>query len=93
MTTLSRAERRVEPAVFAPGTRAEIRGEEWMVRKSEQTSTGDTAVHVTGLSELVRNKMFFPMTAPFDSCDREADMVQAYRYFADKLGIHIESSS
>ena len=42
--------------VFAPGARVEVRGEEWMVRRAEQTSTGDTAVHVTGLSELVRNK-------------------------------------
>lgn len=46
----------METAVFAPGARVEIRGEEWIVRKAEQTSTGHTAVHVTGLSELVRNK-------------------------------------
>jgi len=53
---LSRAERKTERVAFAPGARVEIRGEEWIVRKAEQTSTGDTAVHVTGLSELVRNK-------------------------------------
>lgn len=53
---LSRAEPKPSRAVFAPGARVEIRGEEWIVRKSEQTSTGDTAVHVSGLSELVRNK-------------------------------------
>lgn len=53
---LSRAERKPEPLVFAPGARVEIRGEEWIVRRAEPTSTGDTAVHVTGLSELVRNK-------------------------------------
>lgn len=53
---LSRAERKPERPVFAPGARIEIRGEEWIVRKAEQTSSGDTAVHVTGLSELVRNK-------------------------------------
>lgn len=53
---LARAERKTETVVFAPGARVEIRGEEWIVRKAEQTSTGDTAVHVTGLSELVRNK-------------------------------------
>ena len=53
---LSRAERKPERVVFAPGARVEIRGEEWIVRKAEQTSTGDTAVHVTGLSDLVRNK-------------------------------------
>lgn len=41
---------------FAPGARLEVRGEEWIVRKAEQTSTGATALHVTGLSELVRNK-------------------------------------
>ncbi len=28
-----------------------------------------------------------PFVPPFDSCDREADMAQAYYYFADKLGI------
>src|SRR5690606_41439904 len=38
------------------GARLEVRGEEWIVRKAEQTSTGATALHVTGLSELVRNK-------------------------------------
>lgn len=53
---LSRADRKTNGVVFAPGARVEIRGEEWIVRKSEQTSTGHTAVHVTGLSELVRNK-------------------------------------
>lgn len=44
------------PATFASGARIEVRGEEWIVRKAEQTSLGDTALHVTGLSELVRNK-------------------------------------
>ncbi|MEN9578920.1 MAG: hypothetical protein RJA70_1929 [Pseudomonadota bacterium] len=53
---LSRLESKPTRAVFAPGARVEVRGEEWIVRKAEQTSTGDTAVHVTGLSELVRNK-------------------------------------
>ncbi len=53
---LQRAERKAPGPIFAPGARVEVRGEEWMVRKAEQTSTGDTAVHVTGLSELVRNK-------------------------------------
>ncbi len=53
---LSRAERRPERVAWAPGARVEVRGEEWIVRKAEPTSTGDTAVHVTGLSELVRNK-------------------------------------
>jgi len=40
--------------VFAPGARVVIRDEEWMVRTTHQTSTGGTAVSVTGLSELVR---------------------------------------
>ena len=53
---LSRAEAKPDRVAFAPGARVEIRGEEWIVRKAEPTSTGDTAVHVTGLSELVRNK-------------------------------------
>ncbi len=34
-----------------------------------------------------------PFVPPFDSCDREADMAQAYHYFADKLGIHPEKAS
>lgn len=46
----------VPPQLFAPGARVEVRGEEWVVRRAELTSTGDTAIHVTGLSELVRNK-------------------------------------
>lgn len=54
--SLARAERKAAPLVLAPGARVEIRGEEWIVRKVEQTSTGDSAVHVTGLTELVRNK-------------------------------------
>jgi hypothetical protein len=33
-----------------------------------------------------------PFVPPFDSCDREADMAQAYRYFAEKLGIDVASS-
>lgn len=28
-----------------------------------------------------------PFVPPFDSCDREADMAQAYRYFQNKLGL------
>ena len=53
---LSRVESKPERVAFAPGARIEVRGEEWMVRKAEQASGGATAVHVTGLSELVRNK-------------------------------------
>lgn len=45
------------PAVaYAPGARVEIRGEEWIVRRAQQTSAGTTAVHVTGQSDLVRDK-------------------------------------
>ncbi|HET9955424.1 MAG TPA: DEAD/DEAH box helicase, partial [Polyangiaceae bacterium] len=60
---LARSEPRVPPLVLAPGARVEIRGEEWIVRKAEPTSTGDTAVHVTGLSELVRNRNAIFLTA------------------------------
>lgn len=41
---------------YAPGARVEIRGEEWIIRRAQQTSAGTTAVHVSGLSELVRDK-------------------------------------
>jgi len=34
-----------------------------------------------------------PFIPPFDSCDREVDMAQAYRYFAEKLGIDVEKPS
>ena len=45
-----------EPRTFAPGARVVVRDEEWIVRSARSTSTGGTAVHCTGLSELVRNK-------------------------------------
>lgn len=41
---------------YAPGARVVVRDEEWIVRSVRQTDTGGLAVHVTGLSELVRNK-------------------------------------
>src|SRR5262245_33119453 len=41
---------------YAPGARVAIRGEEWIIRRAQQTSAGTTAVHVSGLSELVRDK-------------------------------------
>ncbi|HEU4583694.1 MAG TPA: helicase-related protein [Polyangiaceae bacterium] len=44
------------PVAYAPGARVEIRSEEWIVRRAELTSAGTTAVHVTGQSELVRDK-------------------------------------
>ncbi len=45
-----------QPKAFAPGARVLIRDEDWMVRSAMPTSTGGTAVRVTGLSELVRGK-------------------------------------
>ena len=39
------------------------------------------------LSESDELTWCFDFIPPFDSCDRQADMAQAYRYFADKLGI------
>lgn len=41
---------------LAPGARVEIRDEEWMVRSVKASGYGGQAVHVLGLSELVRNK-------------------------------------
>jgi hypothetical protein len=34
-----------------------------------------------------------PFIPPFDACDREADMAQAYHHFAEKLGIDVERPS
>lgn len=39
---------------YAPGARVRVRGEEWAVEKSLPVSTGGHAVHVRGLTELVR---------------------------------------
>ncbi len=39
---------------YAPGSRVRVRGEEWAVEKSLPLSTGGHAVHVHGLTELVR---------------------------------------
>lgn len=41
---------------YAPGARVLIRDEEWIVRSVESTSSGGCALHVTGLSELVRGR-------------------------------------
>lgn len=41
---------------FAPGARLLVRDEEWIVNRATLASSGGTAVHVTGVSELVRNK-------------------------------------
>ncbi len=41
---------------IAPGARVEIRDEEWIVKRTKFAQPGGLAVHVTGTSELVRNK-------------------------------------
>ena len=41
--------------VFPPGSRVVIRDEEWLVRGNKSISTGGIALHVIGISELVRN--------------------------------------
>jgi superfamily II DNA or RNA helicase len=41
---------------FAPGARVIVRGEEWVVRRVEPTGYQDQAVHVDGISELVRGR-------------------------------------
>jgi hypothetical protein len=81
MMALAKTERGKDVAVFAPGARVEISGEKWMVRTSEQTSTGGTAVHVTGLSDLVRKSAIFL-----------TDLHACWR-FADKLGIEAKAAS
>ncbi len=40
---------------YPPGSRVRVRGEEWMVEKSLAIPQGGVAVHVQGLSELVRH--------------------------------------
>lgn len=40
---------------FAPGSRVSVRDEEWLVRKANPSANGQ-ALHVVGLSELVRDK-------------------------------------
>ena len=42
--------------VIAPGARVVVRDAEWLVRKVNKTSTGDNAITVIGLSELVKDK-------------------------------------
>ncbi len=42
--------------VIAPGARVVVRDAEWLVRKVNKTSTGDQALTVIGLSELVKDK-------------------------------------
>ena len=46
----------VRQKAYAPGARVEIRDEEWLVRSVRPATFGGQAVHVVGMSELVRNK-------------------------------------
>lgn len=41
---------------IAPGARIEVRNEEWLVRRVDRTDTRGYALHVTGMSELVRDR-------------------------------------
>jgi superfamily II DNA or RNA helicase len=43
-------------SIIAPGARVVIRDTEWIVRRVDKTSTGGKALHVIGISELVRDK-------------------------------------
>ena len=45
-----------KPLTLAPGARVEIRDEEWIVHSLRPTRFGGQAVHVVGVSELVRGK-------------------------------------
>lgn len=42
--------------VLAPGARILVRDAEWLVRRTDRTSTGGLAIEAIGLSELVRDK-------------------------------------
>ena len=44
------------PSNLATGARVLIRDAEWLVRKVDRTSTGDHAIEVVGLSEIVRDR-------------------------------------
>lgn len=41
---------------FAPGSRVLIRGEEWLVKRVETNSLGNTALHCKGISRLVKDR-------------------------------------
>lgn len=43
-------------SIIAPGARIIIRDAEWIVRRVDKTSTGGQALHVIGISELVKDK-------------------------------------
>jgi len=42
--------------LVAPGARIEVRDAEWLVRRVEKTETKGQAIHVVGMSELVKGK-------------------------------------
>ena len=44
------------PHTLAPGARVVVRDEEWLVRRTHKAKPGGSAVHVVGLSNLVRGK-------------------------------------
>jgi len=41
--------------VYPPGARVVVRDEEWIVKGNKPISTGGVALHVIGLSELVKH--------------------------------------
>lgn len=78
----------------APGARLEIRGEEWVVRRSDRTYDGHYVLSVTGLSPLVRDRdwEFLTELDPFTEVDpRDTKLAHDATpgYAAAKL--HIES--
>lgn len=50
------------PLLISPGARVEIRNEEWLVRRVDHLGEGQ-ALHVSGVSELTRNKDAIFLTA------------------------------
>lgn len=42
--------------ILAPGARVLIRDAEWLVRKTDSTSTGGRAIKVVGISKIVKNQ-------------------------------------
>lgn len=76
----SRATPSAPPPSFAPGARVEVRDEEWIVRSAKPTGTGATAVHVVGVSEIVRNRQ-----AIFSTQVSELDPVHTLSFVRDRL--------
>src|SRR5437870_4866915 len=61
----AKAQRDLQPA---PGSRVRVRGEEWAVQKCLPLDFGGFAVHVQGVSELVRYHQAIFLT-PLDDID------------------------